>query len=186
MNMISRINRFYQTVPHQVTSFLSRAVVISVSWKLVYHLILLPNQVPNRGLTRSTAALTSLCLKTFHSLNSTIVEGYSTDFYSSILVDNLKVIGIADPCNGLELMALYVGFLFCIPYSFKKKLFYTIGGLVGIFAINIGRCYVLALLSLHHSPLTNLAHHFIFTSIIYSLIFVAWVKYSKKYFANES
>jgi len=152
----------------------------------LYNVILLPHRIPDSQLTTLTAKTTSLFFNTIHTSKATFKQvHYDRDYMTIFFIDGHRAIGIADRCNALELMVLYVGFLFCIPYSIKKQLAYAIVGVAVIFMLNILRCYVLAWLNLHHSSVADIAHKFIFTIVIYSLIFLTWVKYSRNYFSNE-
>lgn len=171
--------------PKVVKVFLLRAFIFFVAWKCVYYFILLPARVPDKQLTQLTAIATSKVFSIVHQSETSyqdvsFAKGHKTAFF----VNGRRAIGIADNCNALELLVLYVGFLFAIPAPFRKQLAYTVIGCVAIFFLNVLRCYFLAVLSLNNSSMTDFAHHYVFTTLLYGLIFLTWVRFSKPYFRN--
>lgn len=84
------------------------------------------------------------------------------------------ILGIANSCNGFELIALYIGFLICIDGKWWKKILYIILGSVLIHYANIFRCYALVELVLHNNQFFDLAHHYIYKILLYSFIFSLW------------
>jgi exosortase/archaeosortase family protein len=85
-----------------------------------------------------------------------------------------------DSCNAFKLFVLYAGFLICAPGIIKKKLVYTLIGLPLIFVLNIARCYAVAILVLRKPEWIYIAHHYIFTIVVYSAIFLLWLSFLKE------
>jgi exosortase/archaeosortase family protein len=174
-------------MPKEVRSFLKRALIIFIVWKLLYHLLLFPIRMPDRQLTDWTAMSTAfLYHNVLHHADVVFKEEYGEVHFpkAALYIDGKRSIGIADPCNALELFVLYIGFIFCIPASFKRRfLFITIGS-IAIFVANSFRCLGLSWLHYHNYAIADFAHHYLFKMVIYAMIFYAWVLYSKKYFTN--
>jgi exosortase/archaeosortase family protein len=101
-------------------------------------------------------------------------------------LNNKKVVGLADGCNGLELYVLYVGFLLAFTAPKKDVLIYAILGIAVIFILNTLRCYAITLLNIHGSSLSEVAHHYIFKLLIYGVMFFLWTKYTKIKETNEA
>jgi exosortase/archaeosortase family protein len=89
------------------------------------------------------------------------------------------IMNIADECNGLELFVLYFGFLLAMPAKLKRKLWFGLGGILIIHAVNIFRCVGLGLLLMNWDTYFDIAHHYIFKIMVYSTIFILWVFFSK-------
>lgn len=181
-------NNFLASIPKDVASFLKRALIIFILWKIIYHAVFFPVGFPNKKLTEITAIGT---IKTIKIILPSSVFNYTNIFNSSdktyasvIFKDNKRLILISDFCNGLELHILYIGFLFCFPSSFKKIIKFSFIGLLSIFILNILRCTGIAYLNIEHIKWVNFAHHYVFKLIIYGLIFFLWVIYTKE-FLNE-
>ena len=90
-----------------------------------------------------------------------------------------KILGIADGCNALELYALYFGFLMSFPSPFKRKIIFTVVGIVLMFIANVFRLTALAIMNMHRINAVDMAHHYVFKIVIYGLIFGLWVLFIK-------
>lgn len=176
---------FLNSIPPPIKSFLKRALVLFVVWKLLYHLLLYPSEFPNKQLTTLTAYSTGVLYHVF-------IKEETVDFKEAVTkgtkvtvvyVKSKRVLAIADGCNGLELYILYVGFLLCIPTTTKRLAIFAMAGVFGIYVLNTFRCLGLVVLFLHNYSFADFAHHYLFKMIIYAIIFYTWVKYSKKYFS---
>ncbi len=184
---IAPIHNIWENVPVHVWAFLMRALIIFVLWKLIYHLLLFPIHFPDQQLTQLTAKSTGI-LYSFFIKDPLVVnreEVKNGTGKSVIFIQGRRAIGIADGCNGLELYVLYIGFLFCLPSTAKRRVLFCLGGIIVIFILNNFRCFGLAWLYLNNYPIANFAHHYLFKMIIYGVIFWGWVLYSKKVAFNE-
>jgi exosortase/archaeosortase family protein len=65
-----------------------------------------------------------------------------------------------------------------MPATIKRKVVYLIGGVFIIHIVNLLRCVGLSALLMHWDRYFDLAHHYIFKIMVYSTIFVLWVRYS--------
>ena len=169
-------------------------MIVFVVWKVLYLALLLPSRVPDRALTRLVGFSTAHVLNLFSSgIAYTAIEveddyvedgivhpGTSVDIHRG----GLQTLRVADACNGLELMVLYVGFFFCFPGPLRRKLVFAIGGCVLITLVNILRCAILVEIFMKYRAYLDFSHHFAFTFIIYALIFLLWFFYTKNLSPN--
>jgi exosortase/archaeosortase family protein len=96
-----------------------------------------------------------------------------------LILDKKKIIGVADICNGLELYVLYIGFLCAFPSSVIKKIVFILLGVFIIYFANVFRLVGLATMNLKQSNSIEMAHHYLFKMIVYTLIFVMWVLFAR-------
>jgi exosortase/archaeosortase family protein len=191
---IAEIKKTWKEIPAEVQRFLKRALIVFVVWKLLYTLILFPSNIPDKQLRNATSWGTVQLLKwkfpeSVYKINYlkrvNPVNNYLMSF-DDITKDGRKIVGIADPCNGLELYILFIAFLIIIPASVVKTLIYSILGSIIIYVGNIGRCYFIALMNLSATNLVEVAHHYVFKIIMYAIIFGIWVLYLRnKQWSNE-
>jgi len=87
---------------------------------------------------------------------------------------------VANACNGLELMVLYAGFLFCYPGRARRRYMFLAWGLLLICVLNIFRCALLVWIFLRYREYLDFSHHFVFTFLVYACIFLLWWRYTKK------
>jgi exosortase/archaeosortase family protein len=182
-NPIAEIKKTWIEIPAEVQQFLKRALIIFIVWKLLYTFILFPINIPDKQLRNATSWGTVLLLKwKFQADDFQIkyinrvdpVNSYLLAF-DDIIKNNRKILGIADPCNGLELYILYIGFLFCFKPKLLKLLGFLIIGFTIIYVANILRCYFIALMNMQRFNLIDVAHHYVFKLIMYVIIFGLWM-----------
>lgn len=174
-------------LPSAVKKFLLRSLLIFLIWKLLYHLILFPVRIPDKQLTNVTTYLTQQLLFINYPKATVTIESKDVPLPRNIIyLNNKKVVGIADGCNGLELYVLYVGFLIAFSGSFKKVMQYAILGTLIIFVLNTFRSYAITLLNIYGSSLTEVAHHYFFKLLIYGIMFLLWMRFTKTTEKNEA
>ena len=186
-----RILEKWRQVPQPVRSFLYKGVILLAAWKVLYLCILLPNRILDRPLTHLIGAATvttlNVCTHSSHySLEKGIDEravGADGLVYSEnverIYRDGEKVLSIADVCNGLEVMVLYVGFIVCWSAAGRaRKAAFAAGGSVLIVLLNILRCSALTFIYLRWPQYADFYHHYVFTFVIYGLIFALWYRFT--------
>lgn len=161
-----------ESIPVNVRKFLLRAVILIVCWELLYNFLLKPAGVPDDQLTQLVQWGAVRVLSVFYSDVSS--------YQNLIMINGEKVVSIARQCNGLELIVLYIGFMFCLPSSWKKMLAFGIVGTLVIYILNIFRTAGLAAMYAHQHSMTDFAHHYLFKIIIYAVVFAGWVLYMKK------
>lgn len=96
-----------------------------------------------------------------------------------------KIVGVSDPCNALELYVLYIGFLLAFPSSLKRLFVFSCIGIVVIYLTNIIRLAALASMNMHRVNAVDMAHHYLFKVIVYTIIFGLWVLFTKDTFKRR-
>lgn len=186
MNIITELKTTWSDIPSEMRSFLKRALIIFIIWKLCYHLFLFPGRkidAPLTHVTSSVAAWTMQKLKPGHIV--TIKEECNpvAEFNNEIICmdmlsfDNTKIVGIADACNALELYVLYIGFLIAYPSSLKRIIIFSIIGIAIIYVANVIRLLLLAEMNMQQMKAKDIAHHYVFKIIVYGITFGLWVLY---------
>jgi exosortase/archaeosortase family protein len=189
------MDTFY-SIPNSVRKFLVMAITIAISWKFVYILFLMNPRLLDGPLTDHVGNSSAFILNRFSGMqyfsalktvDTTILEGQiQLSHVSKILHNNRKVLHIADGCNGLELMVLYVGFIFCFPSSKSRRSYFILFGLLLIDGLNILRCSFLGFIKEYYHPYFNISHHFIFKAIVYSVIVFLWIQFTKTSALHEA
>ena len=191
-----KILDYFQQIPFQIRRFIGIALGLAIAWKLIYLVFFLRARLIDRHLTNHVGKASAYLLNHFSGFNdfsavpaidSSIMEGkIQVTPVCKILHHNLKVLHIADGCNGLELMVLYTGFILCFQESVLRKIRYIIFGCIFIDGMNILRCSLLGFIKEYYHPYFNFSHHFVFKIIIYSVIVCLWVQYTQKLAFHET
>lgn len=160
-----------ETLPPKVWTMLVRALILFVGWTLLYHLLLKPIGFPDNMLTNivvdGTVKLLALFVDNVHNVGP------------HVFINGVQSVNVAPQCNGLELIVLYIGFLICYPASLKRGMIFGVVGTVVITFLNMVRCALLAWMYASQFSITEFAHHFAFKIIIYGVVFLGWVWYTK-------
>lgn len=159
-------------LPANIRPIIIRGALLIFGWTLLYKFVLGPSGIPDNQLSKLVQIGTAEMLSWFYPN----ITQYGTVVY----IDGVASVSIGHQCNGLELAALYIGFLLCFPSNFKKILIYSIVGFLAIYILNVIRCAVLAVMYINHNDLTDFAHHYAFKLVIYAVVFYGWVLYTKK------
>ena len=183
--MIS-LNSIKKDIPLPIRLFLGKALLFFIVWKVVYSFFLYDSKFLDYPLTTHVAEASSVFLN-----NSMLLSGFTTQRvfteHNSLIIeaseiyhnDNLVLL-IADACNGLELMVLYIGFIVCMPSKFWRKIIYILLGVLFIDIINILRCSGLIYLREYFHAYFDFAHHYLFKAVVYAATFLMWMVYSRK------
>jgi len=166
------MNAKLASIPTGLKQFAIKAAILFVLWRVLYEFWLGPSAYLDSCLIELVLAGSKLMLQPFYdNLQST---GYN------ILFDGKVSITIAAACNGLELMVLYAGFLFCLPIEWKKLIKFITLGFSLIILLNMIRCAALAAMFHNNYVFADFMHHYLFKVAIYAVTFFLWTKYTKK------
>lgn len=177
----------WKQVPRPLQVFLLRGICILIVWKILYLFWLKPLHEPDSLLTFSTAQVTAWLFQLFSPQMHPMLI-HQRDMLITAVVHGKRVntISIADACNALELMILYVGFIASVPLPFRKKLPYIWMGLLLIAVTNVLRCLALIYIYIAFPHFFPFAHHYIFTLIIYLIIFLIWKRFIQDWIRYET
>lgn len=184
-------------IPLPIRLFLGKALLFFIAWKVIYGVFLLDSNTIDNVLTNHVGASSVYVLNNLTPMSgfiakeeiySEVLAGETEEHLSSAIYHNgYKVLDIAQACNGLELLVLYIGFIVCMPSNIKRKLLYIGIGILLLDSVNILRCVGLIYLREYFHAYFEFAHHYIFKIMIYSATFLIWVRFSRKIqLKNES
>jgi exosortase family protein XrtF len=154
--------------------FLLNSFLLYVGWFLVYELWIHPKGTIDLIVIKNSMNLSKLFLN---------LLGYKIYFLHErqIFIEHANGIFIGDPCNGLNLFALFSGFIIAYPGALKSKLFYIPAGILFIHLVNVLRISFLLLLQLKAPEYMEFNHTYTFTILIYGCIFLLWIFWVNRY-----
>ena len=110
------------------------------------------------------------------------LAGYNAESKNIMIqIDGRDTVYVYHACNGMVLMALYVGFIVAFPGPVLKKLLFIPFGILTINMLNILRVAALALNSFYADHTLEFNHKYTFTIIVYAAIFGLWMLWVKRY-----
>jgi len=110
------------------------------------------------------------------------ILGYSTEIIEPTRI--VKIAGtsgvtVGEPCIGFDIMALFIGLIVAATMKIKRKFLFIGLALLIINTLNVLRISALAVLVQFDPYLWELNHKFIFTIIVYLVMFSFWRKLLK-------
>ncbi|MFH6985295.1 archaeosortase/exosortase family protein [Marinoscillum luteum] len=147
--------------------FIIKAIGLIIIWKIAYLQVIAPYTPINRWLTQMVGVSTAGFFDWF---------GQKSYFDGQFLfINDIQSVLVADGCNGLELFALFLGFLIISPGSFLGKFLYSLGGVLLIFLANIIRVYLLGFNYLNNPSTFEFNHKYTYLGFVYLIIFTLWI-----------
>ena len=167
--------------------FIAKSVLCVVFWRILYVYILQPIRFPDKILTmligKGTIIFVNIFSKSGLQSAYCIESKYTPE--AMLVRNNHIILRIGDACNGLELMLIYAGVIALLPGSSNLKARYIGLGIVGLIVTNMLRCAGLEWVYEFYRPLFETTHHYLFTLVMYVIIFYGWVLYINKLKSNE-
>jgi len=164
-----------------ITLFFIRLALVFTLWHITYAFLLAPQRIIDKPLNN---ILTVSVVSGINLISPTKPDitwlPYKNRNGSLLIKNNKAVFGIADNCNGLNLMFTYVTVIFLLPYPLKRKLIFSCAGLAIIVAANILRILALYYIYVYHNAIFDFSHHYLFTILLDILIFCGWLLFIQK------
>ncbi|MGB0888410.1 MAG: exosortase X [Vicingaceae bacterium] len=156
--------------------FLIKAIGLYLLWFLIYDLWLKKTGVFDDLVVDNVVYF---CVQILTGLGYMI----NVDYHSLGIPGGAAQVFVGSGCNGVEMMALFAGFVIIFEGNWKHKLWFIPLGIIILHFLNILR--VISLMFIAHDSLESLDfnHKYTFTIILYILTFVGWmiwVKYFSK------
>jgi len=161
--------------------FFLKLLALVIIWECSYHFILKPIRIPDKLLTDFVTAGTVKVLNLF-PIEQGVYHWVSPPGLTGayIMLNNKTVFLIADICNALDLIIIYLGFIILLPYKISRKVVFGIGGVIVLALANIVRCVLLYRIYKTHPDMFELHHHYTFTVLMYLLISLGWILFTNK------
>ena len=158
-----------------VIVFIIKAILLYLAWFILNDFVVAKSGL-NDWLNHRVAFDASIFLKLFGY--TTAIEPGNHQFL--IEINTKPMVGVGNPCNGLELFILFTGFIICFPGGTKKKMWFIPVGILIIHFSNLIRAACLALIQCYKPQYLEINHHYTFVIIVYGIIFSLWIYWVNK------
>lgn len=156
-----------------ITSFIFKAILFFVAWQILFAFWIKTESGLNEVLTDYVIKATKIGMESL---------GFSAKNDGNIiLIENKPILRVENECNGLELLALFAGFIICFPGHPKIKLLYILIGSVILLMVNVGREILLGLNYYYFRSTFDINHKYTYTIIVYLIVFGIWKHWLKNY-----
>lgn len=103
----------------------------------------------------------------------------------TFLVNDKIVSKIIEGCTSISIMILFLAFVIAFSGTIKNTIWFSVVGLILIYATNIFRIVFMTLVIYHYPELSDALHDFVFPGIIYGMVFILWIVWVRKYAINS-
>lgn len=151
----------------RILTFFLRGLVVWVVWYVVYDLWLEPLGTFDRILSHNLVSVSGDILTAF---------GFKVFLHDRVIgLAGMSGIIIITPCDGMEAMGLFLGFIHAFPGNIRRRWLFSLAGLLVIYMTNIVRICSLVLTQKYWPDLFDFTHHYSTTAIFYVIVFLLWV-----------
>lgn len=161
--------------------FFIRLAVSFAAWYFIAGTFLKPDRIIDYPLTNF---ITVAVVKTVNFLSPAAAPLSWTENKKkpgNNLVQNHKaVLGVYDSCNSIDLIFTYVIVILLLPYPSKRKMLFSLGGIIVITIMNIIRIVALYYIYIYQKDAFFFSHEYLFTVLMDVLIFCGWLLFIKK------
>lgn len=158
-------------------TFLFRLLGLYLIWKICFSIIW---HSPDLMVQYRQVSLFAIDYILYHTKFFLELFQYETEIIPSARI--IRIVGtrgvtVGEPCIGIGVMAVFSALILSYPGGGLKKLWYIPIGILVIHLMNIVRIGLLTILIEINSTLWELNHKFIFKIVIYSVVFLLWIKW---------
>ncbi len=161
-----------------ILRFFILAALLYLGWYLLYEFLIHPHGTLDRMLIDALTWSGGVLLQwSGHEL----LPEPAFDNNRYIGVQGGSFLWIGDPCNGLNVMAVFLIFLLAFPGPTAHKGWYAILGILSIHLVNAIRVAVLAHVVTINYEYLNFNHDLVFYVVVYGWVFLLWYIWVKKF-----
>ena len=154
----------------RVVTFVAKVLAFYGLWYVAYDLWLLPDGTVDRWLSLNVA-----------SVAGALMEGMGFEVLveaRALALPDVRGVRIANGCNGLSTLGLFVGFVLAYPGRAWRRVWFVPLGILAIYATNVGRIVVMLLTQRYWPAAFDPLHGFGLTTIFYVVVFGLWVAWA--------
>lgn len=109
------------------------------------------------------------------------IEDHATKASTFIEYAGRKILSVYEGCNGLNVMIIFIAFIVAFGPLNKTTLWFIPLGILLIHLSNLGRIFLLFFVTLDFPDFLYVTHKYIFTGVIYLMVFLLWIVWVKYY-----
>ena len=151
----------------RVVTFVGKVLAFYGLWYVLYDLWLLPDGTVDRWLSLNVAWV-----------SGALLDGLGFEAFvhgRTLTLPGVPGVRIANGCNGLSTLGLFVGFVLAYPGRARRRLWFIPLGIFAVYLTNVLRVMAMLLTQKYWPAAFEPLHGFGLTTIFYVVVFVLWV-----------
>lgn len=154
----------------RIAVFVAKVLAFYGLWYVAYDLWLLPDGTVDQWLSLNVASVAGALMEGMGF--EVLVEG------RALALPDVRGVRIANGCNGLSTLGLFVGFVLAYPGSAWRRTWFIPLGIFAVYATNVARIVVMLLTQRYWPAAFDPLHGFGLTTIFYVVVFALWVAWA--------
>ncbi len=170
-----------KTIIKNNKSVIKFLAIFSISYAvlyLTYYFFILSNNSID-FFTRTVSNQTIKALNLLNYKTYTITDDFNK--FISLIVNEKQIAGIAEGCNGISVMILFLAFTMSFYKDLKSTVIFMFLGVVLIHIVNVLRIVIIVICMYHFPEYSNQLHDYVFPATIYSMVFCLWMFWVKSF-----
>jgi len=98
-----------------------------------------------------------------------------------LIHEGRSVLAIYEGCNGINIMIIFVAFLFAFGPIGKHLLIFALAGILIIHLMNLARISLLFWVVLYLPDFVYFVHKYLFTAMLFVIVFVLWIVWVRRF-----
>jgi exosortase family protein XrtF len=162
--------------------FLVKFLVIYLVGNFMYGLYVTAYEPAPDPATHWVTDQTALTLTAFGW--PTVAESRKDKATTELSHEGKRILAVYEGCNGINVMVIFVAFLFAFGPVNKQLAWFIPVGLLIIHLMNLARITLLFWVSIYMKEYMYFTHKYFFTAMLYVVVFILWVWWVRM-FASE-
>ena len=158
---------FWSGSNRRIATFVGKVLAFYGVWYVLYDLWLLPDGTVDRWLSLNVA-----------QVSGALLGGLGLDGFVNgrvLALPGVAGVRIANGCNGLSTLGLFVGFVLAYPGTARRRAWFIPLGVGAVYLTNVIRVVLMALSQKYWPAAFEPLHGFGLTTIFYVVVFGLWV-----------
>jgi len=154
----------------RVVSFVGKVLAFYGLWYVLYDLWLLPDGALDEWLSMNVA-----------EVSGALLGGVGAEVFVNgrdLALSGVPGVRIANGCNGLSTLGLFVGFVLAYPGRTQRRLWFIPLGVFAVYLTNVTRVIAMLLAQKYWPAAFDPLHGFGLTTIFYVVVFGLWVAWA--------
>lgn len=152
--------------------FLAKFLAIYFIGNLIYGIFIESFRDKPDPLTWSATKQSAVVLNLIGFETSAVINPLAPTVF--LKENNKTVLNVYEGCNGVNVMIVFVAFLFAFRGSLRTLLWFLPLGILVIHAANLARICLLFYSAIYNEQYFYYFHKYFFTAILYLIVFILW------------
>lgn len=100
--------------------------------------------------------------------------------------DNRTIVSVFEGCNSINVIVVFLSFVIAFAGSWTKTSVFIVLGAMLIYLCNLGRVVLLFFVAKYYPNNLYFFHKYLFTAVLYGVVFILWFIWVKKIWPSQS